>query len=110
MKILMLTALLVSVCAPALQAQTLLNTQTSAGVVLHGCQSTTAWIENTSQQPKRIQAVRQSSGEMTVAIFPLQAGEKVFVGEIGHQAGFYIFERNDGYPVGFLRGSCPTKK
>lgn len=106
MKTLTLAALLVSLHAATTQAQTLPNTRLSAGVALT-CEGSTAWLENVSQQLKRIQAVRQASGEMTVAIFPLQAGEKVFVGTIGHQAGFYVFERGQGYPEGFLQGSCP---
>lgn len=88
---------------------TVLPTQTSEGVVLHGCtQQEKGWIENTNSYPVRVRRVWQYYGERTESINRLEPGAKLMLDKISHQHGFYIYTM-DGVLVGWISGECPKK-
>ena len=88
---------------------TVLPTQTSEGVVLHGCtQQKQGWIENTNSYPVRVRRVWQYSGERTKSIDRLELDAKLTLDKISHQDGFYIYMM-DGVLVGWISGECPKK-
>jgi len=90
-----------------------LETQTSGGVVLHGCSfqdfTVDGWIENTRAWPVRIRQIIQDDrqyGEKTQSMYLLSSGEKLKIKDINSQLGFYIYS-NEGGLVGWISGRCP---
>ncbi len=77
-------------------------TRTSEGVILHFSSTDCgAWLENTNTFPVRIRRVYQGEGETTQSITLVAPSQKIEVGSVGFQDGFYVYTM-DGVMVGWL--------